>query len=876
MRYINIRIRILAICLIFLFGACSVTAFAVEKSENNDAFHLLALNILEPEQVVNNNKLLTRGEFLRAVMHLSGMYANESDNYDYEIKLAYELGIITGYSTGDFGADDFIRAVDALKILLNALGYSSVAAQYGGYPDGYILCAVQRVGIDCSACDNFEKPLQVGQAIQILDSALDAHFCVKEIGTQDSYVEQNSTVRSNLCAILGLSYGEGRVDSSYDSEELREVNLRSGEVTIDGKRFFAGESGAEKLLGYYTEYYFKVDGFEEITAIQKNGEYREISVNGKDADKISDNTFYYYYGDQIKKLQLSDTLELIYNGKIAPKASLSDFLTDTAKIKFLDWDGKNGYDTIFIEDFHIAFVKRTDVVRKVIYLHDNKKLPLIKLEKDESDFSVILQNDNGDNISLEDIKSDDSLAVYTTADGEVIKVCLITNSITGSVNRIGKEDGEIRVTINDSVYSLYEDNDELLKDIKLGANGTFFIDFNGRIVCFEEQSDSGTYTYGFVQAVSKSNSLNDDISLRLIIGGIVKEIEEDTDENGMIDTRYLEISNSDIRIHSVAQRVKLNGIHVESDKLMNYISADPKNPSKNSVILYKTNTKNEICEIEIAQPLGVTANRTLNVRDRLFGGTVGGAFVMDEDTRLICIPKTESEFNEDSYHTVNQLEDEKNYEILGFDVDDETRIAKAAVILTTDNSAAAGINNLTKASIAGNITEVLDDNGDSVSCLEGYTASNLIKVFGDSDSNINRLERGDLFYYATDYKGYINEIEIIKKRNELKNYFYYEGERTEAFGKAEYVKTNYVSDTATGIQDMLILDVGDETVQDLRTFYYSVNQKPPVYIYEKKRNIVYVGTADDIRTVSNGEQNPSDVYISMRNAAIKVILIINE
>ena len=59
MRYINIRIRILAICLIFLFGACSVTAFAVEKSENNDAFHLLALNILEPEQVVNNNKLLT-------------------------------------------------------------------------------------------------------------------------------------------------------------------------------------------------------------------------------------------------------------------------------------------------------------------------------------------------------------------------------------------------------------------------------------------------------------------------------------------------------------------------------------------------------------------------------------------------------------------------------------------------------------------------------------------------------------------------------------------------------------------------------------------------------------------------------------------------
>lgn len=55
---------------------------------------------------------------------------------------AAELGIIGGYGNGKFGPSDPVTYAQMVKMLVCATGYESVAAENGGWPQGYLSAAV--------------------------------------------------------------------------------------------------------------------------------------------------------------------------------------------------------------------------------------------------------------------------------------------------------------------------------------------------------------------------------------------------------------------------------------------------------------------------------------------------------------------------------------------------------------------------------------------------------------------------------------------------------------------------------------------------------------------------------------------------------------
>ncbi len=107
--------------------------------------------------------------------------------YSY-IKLAYDSGFINGVGDNRFCPSDSITEIDAIKIIVSALGYAPLAEQTGGYPDGFRRSA-EKFGIVTDAPD---RAILREKVVQYLYTALDVPLMVSsgyDFATQStSYV----------------------------------------------------------------------------------------------------------------------------------------------------------------------------------------------------------------------------------------------------------------------------------------------------------------------------------------------------------------------------------------------------------------------------------------------------------------------------------------------------------------------------------------------------------------------------------------------------------------------------------------------------------------------------------------------------------------
>ena len=141
--------------LILMVSFCVQPAVFAQEEEAeaaavSDYQKLVAFGVIEDEADLISEQVL-RGDFARFVIKISGIDAasvaggqlpfsdvsTNDKNYEY-IRAAYTLGLINGYSETEFGPEEPIMFQQAVKILLNVIGYEPIAAQKGGYPTGYL------------------------------------------------------------------------------------------------------------------------------------------------------------------------------------------------------------------------------------------------------------------------------------------------------------------------------------------------------------------------------------------------------------------------------------------------------------------------------------------------------------------------------------------------------------------------------------------------------------------------------------------------------------------------------------------------------------------------------------------------------------------
>ena len=102
--------------------------FAPEKTVTRAEMATILCNVLE-----ENQSLTTDGSVFTDVP--AQHWANR-----YVVKAA-ELGLVSGYGNGKFGPSDKVTYEQAITMIVQMIGLGDIAAEKGGYPDGFIWVA---------------------------------------------------------------------------------------------------------------------------------------------------------------------------------------------------------------------------------------------------------------------------------------------------------------------------------------------------------------------------------------------------------------------------------------------------------------------------------------------------------------------------------------------------------------------------------------------------------------------------------------------------------------------------------------------------------------------------------------------------------------
>lgn len=147
------------------------------KRSEESALRLKAFGIIDSNDVNSGQEEnITGSEFLAWIMKavgLSNIYSDEK-----AVDAAYKLGYIS--ENDGFAPEAALCYNNAVKIVMEILGYGVMAEQQGGYPNGY-LSAAGRTGVIKNISPEADGTITRTSAIRLLDNVLEAD-CMEASG----------------------------------------------------------------------------------------------------------------------------------------------------------------------------------------------------------------------------------------------------------------------------------------------------------------------------------------------------------------------------------------------------------------------------------------------------------------------------------------------------------------------------------------------------------------------------------------------------------------------------------------------------------------------------------------------------------------------
>ena len=482
-------------------------------------------------------KDITRAEFVTLLMRTLGwdgeysggnsfsdMNGHWADGY---VSQANMLGVANGNGDGTFIPDAKVSCREAVTFLVNSLGYSELAEQRGGYPDGYMSIGTE-LGLLKDIQAGHESPVTRGEVTKILSNALKARTLEMTSISPDkvSYAKG-----STLLECIGYTIRKGTVTSvwggSIDGTSLGEKD----EIVIDGKKYKTSADDLLSYLGMYVEAYIYDEGgdSEQIRYIQDNGHNKKVSIYSDDIEKVTfGDSVEYTESERDKKLKISDSFVVIKNGEMLRSSGMNPnvFGFNEGRIDFIDSNGDNVYDIAIAWSWDEYVVSRLNGSK--IYCEYNKLVDLSDL-KDDVELTVLY---DGKAIEVSDLKIGDVIAVSENSDKTKIKIEVTRNKKYGKITATGADNNGARAntkyfTIGSDGYdenvffSYYYDTEysnehSYFKKPDIGDSGVLYLNSRGEIALFavgaELDPEDGEakapekaltkYKYGYLNQIS--------------------------------------------------------------------------------------------------------------------------------------------------------------------------------------------------------------------------------------------------------------------------------------------------------------------------------------------------------------------------------------
>ncbi len=317
------------------------------------------------------DKSLTRAEFARILCAIAGlnptMGGNEfvdiaGNEYEGYICAANNAGLMVGVDKYTFLADNEITLEQALKTIVSLLGYRVQAELKGGYPVGYYTVA-QDLDLTDGLTGAGNAPATRGDITRIIYNARNVEL-LETVSMGKSITYDTSEDRTFLSVYLGVKHVKGVVTDNGITGLRGETEGTSKRIKINDVAYAVSDlSEVRTYIGRYVEAYHTINGSgaETIVYIHPDKELAEDeeAFDISDFSKIDGRTVVYFSGNGTKKINLSATANIIYNGKAAKALTADMFDYDYGTVTYIP-KTPDGSDTLIIEGFITWYIDSVD------------------------------------------------------------------------------------------------------------------------------------------------------------------------------------------------------------------------------------------------------------------------------------------------------------------------------------------------------------------------------------------------------------------------------------------------------------------------------------------------------------------------------------
>lgn len=692
------------------------------------------------------------------------------------IEYLYDRGIMDGYENAEFKPDNPITVSEVLKVMIVMTGYSVYAELSGGYPDGYYAQAVASdmlSGVSGKIADSITWADIAEIARNVLEST--KYVSIDEInGNSTKYTSKNGEEFMNRT--LGIYRYTGIVEGVGATMLSGSINsCGEGNCVIGGETLLTGDVDLIQYLGMNVQVYYLADDYNGNKAVHVIPARGNDVVTIEDSD-ISDATtktsVQYYDNNRSKTARISNDAIFMFNDKRLDVVSDEDLKVGNGSLKLIDNNNDGSYEVVIITSYATYVVDKAVSADCIV----NLKYGMGSLDLDDDYVTTYYLE--GEKVDFSSITSGSvlSVAFSRNTSGDVLaNVYISNNQITGKAVKVSNgEDGSVELEDG----SRYEYTDEFAKRIEegesntytpeLNSEGTFYIDYFGKLAAYTLSVASKNYAY------------------------VVKCWYDEASEEGAI---RLFTKDGEFKDLSIANDVRVNGSKISKNKLVSMLEASSGDGTVNQLVVYDESGDGSLSSIQTAtdktsenyyiaaenefvlnaHPINTTTGNPGGLRFYKNNAENRPLSFIDGTTIHFCIPTDKKR--------------EKEYKI-------ETKLSSTDVSLPAPvyvyDAGAGGaigavVSNTASSSdygtpvIVDKVIEAVNDEGDTgrmIQFVGGQSAfatddvtynqptGNWSSIVDYSNTTINDLKRGDVIQYTT-VNNQIDQLRVLVRVSDI-------------------------------------------------------------------------------------------------------------
>lgn len=836
------------LCIALFFGVVPIFAAEAEASQPNEFTGLLKqLGIFENEEGLD--AYVTRAEFAGYIAGILGIseYSSKYDRYFTDVPTIYRsanringlaaYGIINGGGDSLFNPDDNIKYIDALTILIKAMGENPLAEVYGGYPDGYMRRAVELRIIS----GNKSKPDEItkADAAKLIFDALNTDV-LETTGTNSNGEMYYTKTDGNtfLYRNMSIRKGVGTVTAGNGISLTSAAAPSDDYIVISDTEYKAETSMVNKFLGhkvnfYYTDY--KDDDEHTVLYMYDAGSQDIIEMDFEDYISFNPytNTLQYYENSKKRSVTIEPGANITLNGEKTGK-SLSEIFSDMKLGKIKLYNTGDGFGAVVCENYEVGIVLVNNGETGKLYA---KYITGGVIDKNDYK-TVEVYLENGESADFSEISAGSIISVVCSAD--YIKIYVSRNIVVGTIEEIS-DDSVIVDGVEYRVNKHLQEKNNII--FETGDRVTISINHAGYIA--ECKENDGGKNFGYLIDVSGlASTLAGDCKVKLFT------------------------MDGKIVVFDTAEKITVDGIRRSSGEVERAIYGDEeKNPM---LIVYDVDENGKIKMIDTpSEPnaLGAEGAGTLTETYDTQGvyyqwsGVVGRTHVITDATKVIMVPDNDKIFSASASDFVigdkTMIKEQRWYKLTTYQYGADKNYEDVAVIKI--KSSEAGLESETL--FVQDVYSAVGSEDEHILKIKGYTRTEKVEyTISEKDfENFNdiSIERGDVLYISVGIGNRINDFKYFYKYKDGLPSKQWDAPETNAYGDESHCAGGWAVRLKN---DILQLGINDSSSADMAF---------PLHLYPNavyfNGETVWVAPLTEIIT---SEMNPAspDRFVAITNS----------